>query len=235
MERKLCGIYLLSAERRHITNPSNGNFNNHFTVLFCSSWAESNFKLRLLSNEYFHKWAACRIQILNPMPLFWLYFFPIIYFCSINAHLEPGQHSLCTARECKQWRFLFETKIQCSCYTGQMMHLWCDWADCEFIPGMWTILQLQFSSRYRVSQSMRQALMLYVEKYSESMGVDLQSPHGGGRYWSCNSKRHILCLRESAGRDERRTQGRPRTGAEEDNKPTKPNTHFKHKWKQSTN
>lgn len=128
-----------------------------------------------------------------------------------------------------------KTKIQCSCYTGQMMHLWCDWADCEFIPGMWTILQLQFSSRYRVSQSMRQALMLYVEKYSESMGVDLQSPHGGGRYWSCNSKRHILCLRESAGRDERRTQGRPRTGAEEDNKPTKPNTHFKHKWKQSTN
>lgn len=82
------------------------------------------------------------------------------------------------------------------------MHLWCDWAFCKFIPGMWTILQLQFSSRYRVSQSMRQALMLYVEKYSESMGVDLQSPHGGGRYWSCNSKRHILCLRESAGWNE---------------------------------
>ncbi|TNN55395.1 hypothetical protein EYF80_034407 [Liparis tanakae] len=37
---------------------------------------------------------------------------------------------------------------------------------------------------YRVSQSMRQAVMLYVEKYSESMGVDLQSPQGGGRYWS---------------------------------------------------
>jgi len=52
------------------------------------------------------------------------------------------------------------------------------------IPGMWTIRQLQFSSRYRVSQSMRQAVMLYVEKYSEFMGVDLQSPHGGGRYWS---------------------------------------------------
>lgn len=81
--------------------------NNHFTVLFCSSWAESNFKLTLLLNEYFHGWAACRIQTLNLMPLF---FFPSFYFCSINTYLEPGQHSLCTAQECKQWMFLFEKK-----------------------------------------------------------------------------------------------------------------------------
>lgn len=90
------------------------------------------------------------------------------------------------------------------------MRLGSDWAWSGLIPGMWTILQLQFSSRYRVSQSMRQALMLYVEKYSESMGVDLQSPHGGGRYWSCDSKRH-MCLKGSAGQNKLRTQCRPGT------------------------
>ena len=49
---------------------------------------------------------------------------------------------------------------------------------------MWTILQLQFSTRYRVSQSILQAVMLYVLKKSESIGVALQSPQGGGRYVS---------------------------------------------------
>lgn len=73
-------------------------------------------------------------------------------------------------------------------------------AKSEFIPGMWTILQLQFSSRYRVSQSMRHAVMLYVEKNSESIGVDLQSPQGCGRYWSWKSKQHMFSLSTSAHR-----------------------------------
>lgn len=47
---------------------------------------------------------------------------------------------------------------------------------------------------------MRQAVMLYVEKYSESMGVDLQSPQGGGRYWSWKSKQHMFSLSISARR-----------------------------------
>lgn len=44
---------------------------------------------------------------------------------------------------------------------------------------------------------MRQAEILYVEKYSESIWVDLQSPHGGGRYcswWRQRSGRKCLVI-----------------------------------------
>ncbi len=65
---------------------------------------------------------------------------------------------------------------------------------CVCLPGMCTMRQLQFSTRYRVSQSMRQAVILNVLKKSESMGVALQSPHGGGRYTSYKTRNcsHIL-------------------------------------------
>lgn len=45
--------------------------------------------------------------------------------------------------------------------------------------------------------------MLYVEKYSESIGVDLQSPQGGGRYWSWRSERKVSYYLPSDNRHER--------------------------------
>lgn len=45
--------------------------------------------------------------------------------------------------------------------------------------------------------------MLYVEKYSESIGVDLQSPQGGGRYWSWRSKQKVSYYLPSDNRHER--------------------------------
>ncbi len=104
------------------------------------------------------------------------------------------------------------------------------WSLSEIIPGMWTILQLQFSSRYRVSQSMRQAVMLYVEKNSESMGVDLQSPQGGGRYWSWKSKQHMFSLSIWAHRITTNNimQAQNSRSTKEDSELKKPNANVSH-------
>lgn len=88
-----CGIYLILAEQRHVTNPPNGIFKQSFTVLFRSSWAESNFKLTLLLNQYFCGCAACHIQTLN---LLSFVFFIKFLQCKCSPRAGSAQSLYCS-------------------------------------------------------------------------------------------------------------------------------------------
>ena len=64
------------------------------------------------------------------------------------------------------------------------------------LPGMCTILQLQFSTMQRVSQSILQAVTLQTWKKPDSRAFDSHSPHGGGRQVSCRrGRRRVVSWR----------------------------------------
>lgn len=230
VERKLCGIYLISAEHRHITNPPNGIFKQSFycIILLQLSWTQFQVNVTF-------EWILPRMGRLshsNFKSRFDGVFFLFFLQCySINAHLEPGQHSLCTARECKQWRFLFKTNSNAG--VKQDKFCLCDvtrpsansYPACE--PSCSCSSPAGTGSHSRCGR--RWCCRWRSTRSRWEWTCSPPTAAGGTEAATANGTRCVSDGRRDG--KERRTRGRPRTGAEEDNKPTKPNTHFKQKRK----